>query len=151
MWDRITPSPYVLYGGIKNALDVDNKSYSALYFMNFCSMVIAAALFSIVIFRRLSCWDKFSMKTTMLPYQILEKIKKRDYYDDLNFLDKMRGWAGNREIENDLKRVCVIDDQSDRRLKLEVDVTQMGLLRSYASESNLDTHDQLSIGERSQL
>ena len=79
----------------------------------------------------------------------MEKIKKRDYYEDLSLLDKMRGWAGSKDIESDLKRVCVVHDQADRKLKLEVDATQMNLLRSYASDLDLDTHDHLSIGERS--
>ena len=68
VWDRLTPSPYVLYGGLKNAIDVNNESYSALFLMNMSSMMVAAALFAIVMFRRLTCWERYHMKESMMPY-----------------------------------------------------------------------------------
>ena len=69
-------------------------------------------------------------------------------------MDKLKSFMGQKDIDQDIieKRVIVLDDQAHRKLKLEVDATQMGLLRSemQASEGDIELQD-LSLGERSQL
>ena len=69
-------------------------------------------------------------------------------------MDKLKSFAGQKDIDQDIreKSVIVLDDQAHRKLKLEVDATQMGLLRSemQGSEGDLELQD-LSLGERSQL